>query len=53
MPKLPDPKEAATLVDEVKMLRPSEMKALFPSASLYYEKWLGFTKSVSSYYIRK
>ena len=53
MPKLTDPKEAATLVDEVKMLRPSEMKALFPSGTLYYEKWLGITKSVSSYYIRR
>ena len=53
MPKLPDPVQAANLVDEVKMLTPREMKALFPSGSLYYEKWLGMTKSVSSYYIRK
>jgi hypothetical protein len=41
------------LVDEVKMLRPSEMKALFPSGSLYYEKWLGMTKSVTAFYITK
>lgn len=51
MPKLTDREAAATLVDEVKLLTPKQMRHLFPGASLYREKWLGMTKSVTAYKI--
>lgn len=52
MPKLADREAATTLVDEVRLLAAREMRDLFPEASIFYEKWLGITKSISAYLIK-
>lgn len=37
--------EAANLVDEIRLMKYSELKTLFPDANIIREKFLGFTKS--------
>lgn len=51
MPQLKDPAQAAALVDEVQLLTPKAMQALFPGASVYKEFYGGWIKSISCYRI--
>ncbi|MBM3914688.1 MAG: methyltransferase domain-containing protein [Sphingomonadales bacterium] len=51
MPACTTIEEASLLVDEVRLLTPSEMKTLFLGASLYKERWCGLVKSISAYFI--
>jgi len=51
MPQHRDLVQAQQLVNEVRLLTPTEMRDLFPAASLYYERWCGLKKSISAYKI--
>lgn len=53
MPQHKDLFNAHQLVAEVRLLTATEMNTLFPTASLYYERWLGLKKSISAYKISK
>jgi len=53
MPQHKDLLYAQQLVAEVRLLTPSEMNDLFPTASIYYERWCGLNKSISAYKIIK
>lgn len=45
----PDEKRARATVEEVRLLRSSDMKRLFPGASIWHEKFCGMTKSLVAY----
>jgi hypothetical protein len=42
-------KQAEEFVDEVRLMTASELKSLFPGATLWREKFLGLTKSIVAY----
>jgi hypothetical protein len=48
--KTPDLEKNRRIVNDIRLLSKSEIKALFPEASLYHEKILGLSKSVIAYY---
>lgn len=45
----PSLKDAEALVRSIRLLKPGEMRALFPDASVWEEKFLGLTKSIVVY----
>ena len=49
MDRLPDPEQARDAVESVRLLSTSEMRGLFPGASIYEERVLGMTKSLVAY----
>lgn len=48
--KITDKKEAVRQVKEIRLLTVAQMKALFPEAHIYREKFLLFTKSIVAYH---
>lgn len=44
-----DPRESRAAVDEIRLMTPREMRALFPGATLYRERVAGLVKSVVAY----
>lgn len=48
-PKTPDEVKSRQIVESIQLLGKSEVKALFPEASIYEERFLGLTKSFVAY----
>lgn len=48
-PKTPDEVKSRQIVESIQLLDKSEVKALFPEASIYEERFLGLTKSFVAY----
>lgn len=44
-----DPKDAQQYLDEIRLLSKKEMKMLFPTATIYKEKFMGMVKSYSAH----
>ena len=44
-----DPKDAQQYLDEIRLLDQSEMQRLFPDSTMYLEKFMGLTKSISAH----
>jgi len=44
--KSPSEDEVNEMVEEIRLLKPDEMKELFPKSTLQYEWWLGMKKSI-------
>jgi hypothetical protein len=47
--KIPDREKALSLVKEVNLLTPKQMKALFPDGKMYKEYFCGLVKSITMY----
>jgi hypothetical protein len=45
-PIIPDKKSAQTSIDKIRLLKPREVKSLFPGSKLMFEKVLFFNKSI-------
>lgn len=50
IPKETDPDKARQIISSIRLLKLNEIKALFPEATIYKEKILGLTKSLTAYY---
>jgi len=45
-PRAASEQQAREFVDEIRLLKKSEVKALFPDAAILHERFLGATKSL-------
>lgn len=50
LPRERDPARAREIVDSIRLLTAGQMRALFPEASIYRERFLGLSKSITTYH---
>jgi hypothetical protein len=50
LPREPDPARAREVVDSIRLLTAAQMRSLFPEASIYRERFLGLSKSITTYH---
>jgi hypothetical protein len=50
--KISDLNVAQSQIDEIRLLSKTDMKKLFPEATIYSEKFLFFTKSFVAFYTK-